>query len=84
MTTRGPFHVIEGTPEPETPAADVKRRMKAHETPSDMIACPSCTGREFIETVTGAMRSRTGKRQGGTKALVCVACLTNGRRVAIY
>jgi hypothetical protein len=81
--TRRPFLVIEGTPEPETPASATRRRMKAHETPADLITCPRCTGREFIETITGAMTSRSGKRVGGVKTLVCVPCLMTGRRVAI-
>jgi hypothetical protein len=80
---RRPFHVIDGTPEPETPASDVRKRMKAHDTPADMIVCPRCTGREFIETITGAMLTRQGKRKGGTKALVCVPCLATGQRVAV-
>ncbi len=48
-----------------------------------MIQCPRCAGREFIETKTGVLL-KGGKPTGGTKALVCVTCLGNGHRVAIF
>jgi len=76
------FHVIDGTPEPESPASAVKRRVKAMPGPAEMFQCPRCGGREFIETITGAMK-RGGKRVGGSKALICVTCLAAGARVAI-
>lgn len=76
------FHVIDGTPPPETPVTASRRRMKATAKPDEMLDCPRCSGREFIETKTGILL-RNGKPTGGTKALICVACLTNGERVLI-
>lgn len=77
-----PFHVIDGTPEPETPATASRKRVKAMPKPAEMVQCPRCGGREFIETITGALK-RGGKRVGGSKALICVTCLASGARVAI-
>lgn len=79
--TKHPFHVIDGTPEPETPATASRKRVKAMPKPATMVQCQRCGGREFIETVTGAL-TRGGKRSGGTKTMVCVPCLLAGQRVA--
>lgn len=81
MTKPPRFEVIDGTPEPETPAADVKRRVKAMPKPAEVVQCRRCGGREFIETVTGTME-RGGKRSGGTKTMVCLPCLLTGQRIA--
>jgi hypothetical protein len=74
------FTVIEGSPEPDTPKARSRSRVRAMERPAEMLQCRRCGGREFTETVTGAL-VRRGKMVGGTKTLVCVTCLLAGERV---
>jgi hypothetical protein len=76
------LHVIEGTPEPDTAQAISRATLKAQAKPADMVACPRCSGREFTETRTGVLM-RNGKPTGGTRAMICTACLAQGQRVAI-
>ena len=82
MTIPPRFHVIDGTPEPETPAAAVRKRVKAMPKPAEMLSCPRCSGHEFIETKIGVL-VQAGRHKGGTKTLICVPCLTTGHRVAV-
>lgn len=51
-------------------------------TPADMLQCNRCGGREMIETRTGVL-FKDGKASGGTKQMVCVACLLKGDRVVV-
>lgn len=76
------FHVIQGTPAPETPVERVRKRVRAMPKPEAMIQCHRCGGREVIETKTG-MLLKDGKATGGTKQLLCVGCLLRGERVLI-
>lgn len=78
--TRPTLHVIEGSPEPDTPKARSRSRARAMAKPAEMLQCRRCGGREFTETVTGSIL-RHGKPSGGTKALICVICLLAGERV---
>ena len=82
MTKPPRFHVIQGTPAPDTPAEQVRKRVRAMAKPETMIQCHRCGGREVIETKTGMML-KDGKPTGGTKQLLCVGCLLRGERVAI-
>lgn len=75
MTDRR-FHVIDGTPAPDTPAERVRKRVRAMPKPAEMPQCPRCGGREYIETKIGAGRSATKQR-------LCVLCLMKGERVVI-
>lgn len=75
------FHVITGTPAPDTPKEAVKRRVR--KTKAEAIAqCHRCGGREVIETKIGVVL-KDGKPSGGTKQLLCVACLLKGERVVL-
>lgn len=82
MTDKPRFHVIHGTPAPETPVEQVRKRVRAMPRPATMIQCHRCGGREVIETKTG-MLMKDGKPTGGTKSLLCVACLLRGERVTL-
>jgi hypothetical protein len=82
MTEKPRFHVINGTPAPDTPAEQVRKRVRAMPKPATMIQCHRCGGREVIETKTG-MLLRDGKPTGGTKSLLCVGCLLKGDRVLL-
>lgn len=75
MTDRR-FHVIDGTPAPDTPAEQVRKRVRAMPKPAAMPQCPRCGGREYIETKIGAGRSATKQR-------LCVLCLMKGERVVL-
>ncbi|MDU9398037.1 hypothetical protein [Pseudomonas sp. zfem003] len=75
MTDRR-FHVIDGTPAPDTPAEQVRKRVRAMPKPATMPQCPRCGGREYIETKIGAGRSATKQR-------LCVLCLMKGERVIL-
>lgn len=81
MTERR-FTVIEGTPAPDTPAEQVRKRVRAADKPASMIQCHRCGGREVIETKIGVMK-KNGKPSGGTKQLLCAGCFMKGERVVI-
>ena len=76
------FHVIDGTPAPDSPKVHSRSRIKAMGRPAEMIQCPRCGGREFVQTVTGALL-RNGRPTGGTKATICVLCLSKGERITV-
>lgn len=76
------FVVIDGTPAPDTPAERVRRRIRAHLRPDAMIQCHRCGGRETIAATTGVL-IRNGRTRGGTKQLLCAACLMRGERVVL-
>jgi hypothetical protein len=82
MIDKPRFHVIQGTPAPDTPVEQARKRVRAMPKPAAMIQCHRCGGREVIETKTGVML-KDGKPTGGTKALLCVGCLMNGQRVLL-
>ena len=81
MTDNPKFHVIEGTPAPNTPIESVRKRVRKTKTGA-IIQCHRCGGREVIETKIG-MVSKDGKPTGGTKQLLCVGCLLRGERVVL-
>lgn len=76
------FTVIEGTPAPDTPAEQVRNRVRAADKPAAMIQCHRCGGREVIETKIGVMK-KNGKPSGGTKQLLCAGCFMKGERVVL-
>lgn len=49
---------------------------------SAIVQCHRCGGREVIETKIGVIL-KDGKPSGGTKQLLCAACLMKGERVAL-
>ncbi|MGY2364452.1 hypothetical protein ACW9IO_18020 [Pseudomonas azotoformans] len=82
MTDKPKLHLIQGTPAPDTPAEQVRKRVRAMPKPATMVQCHRCGGREVIETKIGVLM-KNGKPSGGTKVLLCVGCLLNGERVAL-
>ena len=76
------FEVIPGTPAPDTPAEQVRKRVRAQPKPASMIQCHRCGGREVVETRIGVLL-QGGKTKGGTKALLCACCLLRGERVVL-
>jgi len=76
MTDRPRFHVIQGTPAPQTEAEQVRERVRKMPKPQAMPQCHRCGGREYIETKIGA-----GK--GATKQRVCFLCAMKGERVVM-
>jgi hypothetical protein len=76
MTDRPRFHVIHGTPPPQTEAEQVRERVRKAPRPSAMPQCHRCGGREYVETKIGA-----GK--GATKQRVCFLCAMKGERVVM-
>lgn len=77
-----PLHVVNGTPASDTPAEQVKKRLRAAPRPAELLQCPRCGGREVIETKVGVLR-QAGKTKGGTKQHLCAGCLMRGDRVVI-
>ncbi|GER21481.1 hypothetical protein [Variovorax boronicumulans] len=65
-----------------SPAEKVRQRVRAMPKPASVLQCTRCGGREMIETKTG-MLFKDGKASGGTKQIVCVACLMKGERVVV-
>ena len=82
MTDKPKLHLIQGTPAPDTPAEQVRNRVRAMPRPATMIQCHRCGGREVIETKIGVLM-KNGKPTGGTKQLLCVGCLLQGERVML-
>lgn len=82
MTDKPTFHVIQGTPAPDTPADRVNKRVRALPKPPTMIQCHRCGGREVIETKIGMMY-KNGKASGGTKQVLCTLCFMKGERVVL-
>lgn len=76
MTDRPTFHVITGTPVPDTPQEKVRKRVRAAPRPAAMPQCSRCGGREYIEAKIGAGKS-------ATKNKICVACLLQGERMVM-
>jgi len=62
------FRLIHGTPPPDTPAEQVRQRVKR----SAMVHLPSCTSCGGHEYITARIGKQTSK--------LCVVCLTQGRR----
>jgi hypothetical protein len=81
MTDRR-FTVITGTPAPDTPVEQSRKRVRSMPKPAAMVQCHRCGGREVMETKTGVLM-KDGKPSGGTKALLCVGCLLRGERVVL-
>lgn len=82
MTDKPKLHLIQGTPTPDTPAEQVRKRVRAMPKPATMVQCHRCGGREVIETKIGVLM-RNGKSTGGTRQLLCVGCLLRGDRVLL-
>ncbi len=76
MTDRPTFHVIHGTPAPETPVEQVRKRVRNADKPAAMPQCDRCGGREYMETKIGAGKAATKQR-------LCVSCLLRGQRVVM-
>lgn len=72
------LHLVPPAAEPDKP----KLKSRTASRPAEMLQCPRCSGREFIETVIGAML-QARKLKGGTRQIICVGCLMKGERVAV-
>lgn len=73
MTERR-FTVIEGSKPPDTPAEQVRERVRKAPKPRAMPQCHRCGGREYIETKIGIGKTATKQR-------VCFLCAMKGERV---
>jgi hypothetical protein len=77
------LHIVPDAPKPaETEADKVRTRVKRLPKPKAMLQCPTCGGRELIESKIG-MESSGKTASGGTKSLLCVACLLTGKRTVV-
>lgn len=72
------LHVVPPAPAPDKP----KLKSRTASKPAEMLECPRCGGREFIETVIGALL-QARRLKGGTRQIVCVGCLLKGERVVV-
>lgn len=82
MIDKPKLHLIQGTLTPDTPAEQVRKRVRAMPKPATMVQCHRCGGREVIETKIGVLM-KNGKPTGGTKTMICVGCLLGGHRVVV-
>lgn len=73
MTERR-FTVIEGSKPPDTPAEQVRERVRNAPKPRAMPQCHRCGGREYVETKIGIGKTATKQR-------VCFLCAMKGERV---
>ena len=76
MAEKPRFHVIDGTPPPDSPTEELKKRLRSRPRPQGMPQCPRCGGREYIEAKIGAGKAVT-------KQKLCVICLMKGERVVM-
>lgn len=76
------FTLIDGTPAPDTPREQMRKRVKSMPKPPDIIQCHRCGSREMIQTRIN-MVYKNHKPTGGTKVLVCFNCATRGERVVV-
>lgn len=81
MTTKHPFHVIEGAPE-TTNTAKIKQIRKERPDAAHPLRCHRCGSSEVFETKIG-MIFKNGKAQGGTKQILCAGCFMKGERVVL-
>jgi len=82
MNDKPTFHVINGTPAPDTPRERAMKRARSMPRPAEMIRCHRCGGAEVFQTKIGMMY-KDGKATGGTKQVLCALCFMNGQRVVI-
>jgi len=75
MTERR-FTVIEGSKPPDTPAEQVRERVRKAPKPRAMPQCHRCGGREYVETKIGIGKTATKQR-------VCFLCAMKGERVVM-
>lgn len=75
MTERR-FTVIEGYKPPDTPAEQVRERVRKAPKPRAMPQCHRCGGREYVETKIGIGKTATKQR-------VCFLCAMKGERVVM-
>jgi hypothetical protein len=73
------FHVITGTPAPDTPA-EKGRRDRVASAPA--TCCHRCGGMTFTQVTTGST-VKNGRMVGGTKQVICAVCQTKGHLVVI-
>lgn len=73
------FHVIPGTPAPDTPAEKVRQRRVAS---APATCCHRCGGMTFTQVTTGGSLVK-GKLVGGTKQWVCTMCHMKGEWVVL-
>lgn len=73
MTERR-FTVIEGSKPPDTPAEQVRERVRKDPRPQAMPQCHRCGGREYVETKIGIGKTATKQR-------LCFLCAMKGERV---
>lgn len=73
MTERR-FTVIEGSKPPDTPAEQVRERVRKAPRPQAMPQCHRCGGREYVETKIGIGKTATKQR-------LCFLCAMKGERV---
>lgn len=67
--------------EPAPPEEKVRQRVKAMPRPATMLEC-RCGCRELIEVKVGVLY-QAGKTKGGTRQLLCSACMMKGHRVVV-
>lgn len=67
---------------PPAPKPPDKREALRRHASAELLECPRCAGREFIEARTGVQLKR-GKASAGTRTLLCAVCLLRGERVSV-
>lgn len=74
--------VVPQAEKPRAPRSALAERLNAIPRPACLLQCPRCAGQELIEARSGVLL-QGGKTRGGTKAMLCVACLLRGERVVV-
>lgn len=82
MTDKPTFHVITGTPAPDSLKEQAMKSVRSMPRPAEMIRCHRCGGAEVIVTKIGMMY-KDGKATGGTKQILCALCFMRGERVLL-
>lgn len=76
------LHLVPPEPKPERSKRQKVLDRVAAAAPAHLAKCKRCGSMEFIETRIGVEMVK-GQPKGGTKALICLHCMTRGERVVI-
>lgn len=68
-------------PSAPSPAEKVRQRVRAMPKPASLLQC-RCGCRELMEVRSG-VEFYNGKARGGTKQMICLACMLKGERVVV-
>lgn len=83
MSEKPTFHVIAGTPAPDTPDEQRRQRLVRSGVATGCLTCHRCGGMTITEVKTGMRIGKSGKPVGGTRQWICTLCHMKGQWVVV-